>query len=96
MVLTNRSLVFVCGLNEDHQLGVRDGGEKLLNFKEVVSLRDHGVEGLQNIIARDYHSLAYSEKCLYIWGSNVGQMGIDANTKIVQLPRMVSRAKLNN
>lgn len=91
LVLTNHSLVFACGLNEDHQLGVRDCGEKLLNFKEVVTLRDHGVEGLQKVIARDYHSLAYSEKALYVWGSNLGQMGIDANTKHVQLPKMVSK-----
>lgn len=82
-------MVFASGLNEDHQLGVRDAGGKLLNFKEVVSLRDQGAEGLQKVIAKDYHSLTYSENCIYIWGTNLGQMGFDSNTKHVTVPKMV-------
>lgn len=90
LVLTNYSLVFACGLNDSQQLGVRDAGEKCLHFKEVSTLRNCNVENLQKVIARDYHSLAYSEKCLFVWGTNLGQMGFDANTKIIQLPKMVS------
>ncbi|XP_013100750.2 inhibitor of Bruton tyrosine kinase [Stomoxys calcitrans] len=96
LVLTNRSLVFSCGLNEDHQLGVRDAGGKLLNFKEVVSLRDQGAEGLQKVIARDMHSLAYSEKCIFVWGTNSGQMGFDANTKNVTVPKMMKLPPKSN
>ncbi|XP_023296811.2 inhibitor of Bruton tyrosine kinase [Lucilia cuprina] len=89
LVLTNYSLVFACGLNDNQQLGIREAGEKCLNFKEVSTLRNCDVEGLQKVIARDYHSLAYSEKCLYVWGTNLGQMGLDANTKTIQLPKMM-------
>ncbi|XP_065367472.1 inhibitor of Bruton tyrosine kinase [Calliphora vicina] len=89
LVLTNYSLVFACGLNDSQQLGIRDAGEKCLNFKEVSTLRNSNVESLQKVIARDYHSLAYSEKCLYVWGTNLGQMGIDANTKTVQIPKLM-------
>ncbi|XP_061394598.1 inhibitor of Bruton tyrosine kinase [Musca vetustissima] len=89
LVLTSHSLVFACGLNEDQQLGVRDAGDKLLNFKEVVSLRDQNAQDLQRVIAKDFHSLAYSEKCIYVWGTNLGQMGFDANTKTVPVPKMM-------
>lgn len=91
LVLTNRSLVFASGLNQDHQLGVRDAGERLVNFKEVVALRDNNVEDLKQVIARDEYSLAYSDKCIYVWGTNLGQMGVDANTKTVPVPKMVSK-----
>ena len=89
LVLTNYSLVFACGLNDSQQLGIRDAGEKCLNFKEVSTLRNCNVENLQKVIAKDCHSLAYSETCLYVWGCNMGQMGFDNNTKYVQLPKMV-------
>lgn len=52
LLLTNRSAVFACGINKDHQLGVRDAGEKLSVFKEVVALRDFGVSNLLRVIAR--------------------------------------------
>uniref|UniRef100_A0A1B0BRM9 BTB domain-containing protein n=1 Tax=Glossina palpalis gambiensis TaxID=67801 RepID=A0A1B0BRM9_9MUSC len=89
LILTNYSLVFACGLNDEQQLGVKDAGNKLSNFKEVITLRDNSVKGLIKVIACDSHSLAYSLHSLYTWGTNVGQMGFDANTKIIPLPKMM-------
>ncbi|XP_036330764.1 inhibitor of Bruton tyrosine kinase [Rhagoletis pomonella] len=89
LLLTNRSAVYACGLNEDKQLGVRDAGEKLSVFREVITLRDLNVAGLMRVIARDYHSIAYSEQCIYMWGTNHGQMGIDGSEKTVPLPKQL-------
>lgn len=89
-MLTDNSAVFACGLNEDKQLGVRDAGDKLAVFREVVTLRDLNVSGLVRVIARDFHSIAYSEQCIYIWGTNYGQMGIDVDVKSVPLPKQVN------
>uniref|UniRef100_A0A1A9X4V3 BTB domain-containing protein n=1 Tax=Glossina brevipalpis TaxID=37001 RepID=A0A1A9X4V3_9MUSC len=89
LILTNYSLVFACGLNDELQLGVKDAGNKLLNFKEIITLRDNGVKDLIKVIACDSHSVAYSPNCLYTWGTNLGQMGFDANTKTIPLPKMM-------
>ncbi|XP_014103138.2 inhibitor of Bruton tyrosine kinase [Bactrocera oleae] len=89
LLLTDNSAVFACGLNEDKQLGVRDAGDKLAVFREVVTLRDLNVSGLVRVIARDFHSIAYSEQCIYIWGTNHGQMGIDVDVKSVPLPKQM-------
>ncbi|XP_067631426.1 inhibitor of Bruton tyrosine kinase [Eurosta solidaginis] len=89
LLLTNRSKVFACGLNEDKQLGIRDAGDKLSTFREVVTLRDLIVIGLVRVIARDYHSIAYSDECIYMWGTNYGQMGMDERVKTVPLPKQL-------
>lgn len=94
LLLTNRSAVFASGLNEDQQLGVRDAGEKLTQFKEVVTLRDFGVENLLRVIARDFHSLAYSSDYIYMWGTNQGQMGLNGTIKAVSLPKQVKEINL--
>jgi len=90
LVLTQRSLVFACGLNTDHQLGVRDAGEHLTQFKEVVALRDKGASDLVRVIACDQHSIAYGSRCVYVWGANQGQFGISANTPSIMVPTLVS------
>lgn len=95
LLLTNRSLVFACGVNDNHQLGVRDAGDHLTTFKEVVSLRDKGASDLLRVIACDQHSLAYSRDCIYVWGANQGQCGISANTKTIMAPTLVSRHRLS-
>ncbi|XP_004537512.1 inhibitor of Bruton tyrosine kinase [Ceratitis capitata] len=89
LLLTNNSTVFACGLNEDKQLGVRDVGEKLSVFREVLTLRDLKVTDLKRVIARDYHSITYSNKCVYMWGANHGQMGLDNSVKAVPMPRQL-------
>ncbi|EDW02415.1 GH21979 [Drosophila grimshawi] len=93
LVLTNRSLVFACGVNDNQQLGVRDAGEQLTTFKEVVSLRDKNATGLLRVIACDQHSIAYSSKCIYVWGANQGQFGISANTKTIVSPTQMKLAE---
>lgn len=93
LLLTNRSLVFACGLNDQQQLGVRDAGDYLTTFKEVVALRDKGASQLLRVIACDQHSIAYSAKAVYVWGANQGQFGISANTKIIAAPTLVSAPK---
>ncbi|KAH8253689.1 hypothetical protein KR032_006546 [Drosophila birchii] len=89
LVLTHRSLVFACGLNSDHQLGVRDAPEHLAQFKEVVALRDKGASDLMRVIACDQHSIAYGSRCVYVWGANQGQFGINANTPSIMVPTMI-------
>nr|XP_016929755.1 inhibitor of Bruton tyrosine kinase [Drosophila suzukii] len=89
LVLTQRSLVFACGLNTDHQLGVRDAGEHLTQFKEVVALRDKGASDLVRVIACDQHSIAYGSRCVYVWGANQGQFGISANTPSIMVPTLI-------
>ncbi|XP_054736672.1 inhibitor of Bruton tyrosine kinase [Anastrepha obliqua] len=89
LLLTNRSTVFACGLNEDKQLGVRDAGDKLSSFREVITLRDLNVSDLLRVIARDYHSIAYSDKCIYMWGTNHGQMNLDDGIKTVPIPKQI-------
>ncbi|XP_039954070.1 inhibitor of Bruton tyrosine kinase [Bactrocera tryoni] len=96
LLLTDNSAVFACGLNEDKQLGVRDAGDKLAVFREVVTLRDLNVSGLLRVIARDFHSVAYSEQCIYTWGANHGQMGIDADVKTVPLPKQMKLPSKTN
>ncbi|XP_055921882.1 inhibitor of Bruton tyrosine kinase [Eupeodes corollae] len=91
LILTNRSAVFACGLNEDMQLGVRDCPEKLTAFKEVVTLRDFGVENLSRVIARDTYSLAYSKNMLWVWGANCGQFGWSSNNEArFSVPKQIS------
>ncbi|XP_017866421.1 PREDICTED: inhibitor of Bruton tyrosine kinase isoform X1 [Drosophila arizonae] len=92
LLLTNRSLVFACGLNDQQQLGVRDAGDYLTTFKEVVALRDKGASQLLRVIACDQHSIAYSAKAVYVWGANQGQFGISANTKIIAAPTLLKLA----
>ncbi|ALC41431.1 CG8060 [Drosophila busckii] len=94
LLLTNRSLVFACGVNADHQLGVRDAGEQLTTFKEVVALRDKSAQNLLRVLACDQHSIAYSSKCVYVWGANQGQFGISANTTTIPAPIMACNMKL--
>ncbi|KAH8397186.1 hypothetical protein KR215_010290 [Drosophila sulfurigaster] len=89
LLLTYRSLVFASGVNDNHQLGVRDAGESLATFKEVVSLRDKGASDLLRVIACDQHSIAYSAKCIYVWGANQGQFGISSQTKTIQAPTLM-------
>ncbi|KAH8400712.1 hypothetical protein KR009_000515 [Drosophila setifemur] len=89
LVLTHNSLVFACGLNTDHQLGVRDAAEHLAQFKEVVALRDKGASELRRVIACDQHSIAYGSRCVYVWGANHGQFGISANTPSIVVPTMI-------
>ncbi|EDW72399.1 uncharacterized protein Dwil_GK20738 [Drosophila willistoni] len=86
LVLTQRSMVFACGINTDHQLGVRDAPEQLNQFKEVVSLRDKGASDLLKVIACDQHSIAYSSKCVYVWGANQGQFGLGPNQQSIVVP----------
>ncbi|KAH8411036.1 hypothetical protein KR222_009926 [Zaprionus bogoriensis] len=89
LLLTNRSLVFASGVNDQQQLGVRDAGEQLTTFKEVVALRDKGASGLLRVIACDQHSIAYSAQCVYVWGANQGQFGVSANTKTITAPTLL-------
>ncbi|XP_055837019.1 inhibitor of Bruton tyrosine kinase [Episyrphus balteatus] len=90
LILTNKSAVFACGLNEDMQLGVRDNPEKLTVFKEVVTLRDFGVNNLKSVIARDFHSLAYSKNMLWVWGTNHGQFGWSSKGEAgIAVPRQI-------
>ncbi|KAH8369839.1 hypothetical protein KR093_001095 [Drosophila rubida] len=91
LLLTNRSLVYACGVNDNSQLGVRDAGESLATFKEVVALRDKGATDLIRVIACDQHSIAYSTKCIYVWGANQRQFGINANTKTILAPTLARR-----
>nr|AAL29148.1 SD05384p [Drosophila melanogaster] len=89
LVLTHHSLVFACGLNTDHQLGVRDAAEQLTQFKEVVALRDKGASDLVRVIACDQHSIAYGSRCVYVWGANQGQFGISSNTPSITVPTLI-------
>ncbi|KAM8711354.1 hypothetical protein ACLKA7_000488 [Drosophila subpalustris] len=93
LLLTNRSLVFASGLNDHHQLGVRDAGESLATFKEVVALRDKGAQDLIRVIACDQHSIAYSSKCIFVWGANQGQFGISSQTKTILAPTLMKLAE---
>ncbi|EDW58880.1 inhibitor of Bruton tyrosine kinase [Drosophila virilis] len=92
LLLTNRSLVYACGINDTHQLGVRDAGEHLTTFKEVVALRDKGASDLLRVIACDHHSIAYSSRCIYVWGANQGQLGISCNTRTIVAPVLMKLA----
>lgn len=94
LLLTNRSLVFACGVNDHHQLGLRDAGDHVSTFKEVVSLRDQGAMDLLRVIACDQHSLAYSNQFIYVWGANQGQFGISSNTKMIRAPTLVSLSSI--
>lgn len=96
LLLTDRSLVFACGMNDNHQLGVRDAGESLATFKEVVSLRDKGASDLLRVIACDQHSIAYSTKCIYVWGANQGQFGFSSQTKTILAPTLMKLAERTN
>ncbi|XP_001360463.3 inhibitor of Bruton tyrosine kinase [Drosophila pseudoobscura] len=89
LLLTRRSLVFACGINTDHQLGVRDAPENLTQFREVVALRDKGASDLLRVIACDQHSIAYSTKCVYVWGANQGQFGISRTTDTIMAPTLI-------
>lgn len=41
--------------------------------------------GFKNVIARDYHCIAYTTDSIYVWGTNFGQFGFPATeTKIIQ------------
>lgn len=45
--------------------------------------------GFKNVIARDYHCLAYTSNSIYVWGSNFGQFGIPATEPKIAQPRRV-------
>ncbi|XP_037949451.1 inhibitor of Bruton tyrosine kinase-like [Teleopsis dalmanni] len=89
LLLTNKSTVFATGINDNKQLGVSTAGDKLMVFKEVATLRDLICMPLQAVIAKDEHSIAYSEKQVFIWGANCGQFGMDAKVKVVTSPKLM-------
>lgn len=39
----------------------------------------YSVRGFTNVIARDYHSLAYTSTAVFVWGTNYGQFGLPPN-----------------
>lgn len=44
----------------------------------------HSVRGFTNVIARDYHSLAYTSTAVLVWGTNYGQFGLPpSDTKLM-------------
>lgn len=45
--------------------------------------------GFKGVIAREYHSLAYTTNSIYVWGTNVGQFGTHTNDAKVLQPKKV-------
>lgn len=44
------------------------------------------------VIARNKHSLVYTNNAIYVWGRNIGQFGLDTNIELVHSPIAVSVA----
>lgn len=45
--------------------------------------------GFKNVIACDYHCLAYTSDSIYVWGTNYGQFGFPATEIKVVQPKKV-------
>lgn len=89
LILTNKGSVYTCGVNSDQQLGLQPAPEKSAVLKEITAFKTFGIEGLIGVIAKDYHSVAFNNKEVYVWGANNGQFGIKQETSHVMLPRQV-------
>ncbi|KAJ6642089.1 Inhibitor of Bruton tyrosine kinase [Pseudolycoriella hygida] len=83
LILTSNNLVYACGSNQHGQLGVTTGKGKKTRvlseskFKEVQPVGTQESGKILGIIARDYFSIAYKRCCIYAWGRNGGQFGVE-------------------
>lgn len=91
LVLTARNQIFSCGLNNHGQLGYA-GAERQMKFKEVrfvTGTANHQpmlIGKINGILAKECHSVAYSDTELFAWGVNGGQFGFNVDLATVVVP----------
>lgn len=90
VILTDHGIVYSCGLNTQFQLGLKPSPEKLLFFREVNGIPVVNGKSLIGVIARNYHSLVYSDSEIYVWGLNGGQFGFKPEQEAILLPKRIS------
>ena len=92
LFLAKSGQIFVCGLNNYHQLGIKDKTEltvpTLLN-----STKSKLPTNAKGIAASKFHSLFWTDDELYTWGLHAGQLGHLNNEKSIYVPKLVSSIK---
>ncbi|XP_055309724.1 inhibitor of Bruton tyrosine kinase [Sitodiplosis mosellana] len=83
IAITSEDRIFTCGLNTHLQLGQRNPVDKSLIMRDI----DIGDRGFINVIARDYHCLAYTSDSVYVWGTNCGQFGLPSTEVKISQPK---------
>ncbi|XP_003738180.1 inhibitor of Bruton tyrosine kinase [Galendromus occidentalis] len=95
--LDSEGNVFTCGSNKYHQLGFSARPEKLLEpqLLNPKAFLLNILESIQGVGAGKYHSALYTERALYTWGLNAGQLGHPKyGERFTVLPRKVSAIDL--
>ena len=91
LFLAKNGQVFVCGLNNYHQLGIKDKTE--ITVPQLLNSTKSKLPNAKGIAASKFHSLFWTEDELYTWGLNAGQLGHLKNEKSIYVPKLVSSIK---
>lgn len=73
LALTSQG-VYSWGSNQYGQLGTNSEDLSLQHMPRKVN-SDFGLEEVRGIATSQYHSVAFTNKSIYFWGKNIGQMG---------------------
>lgn len=85
----SRFQVYACGSNYHGQLGVADHNcTKLLEFKNI-NCNEFQNQNLLRVIALENHSIAFSDREIFAWGQNSGQLGLRTTSDVVRIPQSV-------
>ncbi|CAH1798653.1 unnamed protein product [Owenia fusiformis] len=87
--LTESGLVFTCGLNTYHQLGLNPPPSHSLLPKQVVCKLWKG-KHIEGIAVGRFHTAVHTNTSVYTFGLNAGQLGHQKGEKLQSQPRIVS------
>ena len=93
VVLTDKGQVLTFGSNDSNQLGQSSSSQSspTPNFICDKNLRGKVVIG---VTAARFHTVVYTDKEVYVFGTNGGQFGLPKSDEIVSTPKLVSRLLL--
>ena len=91
LFLTSNGQVLTCGVNNYHQLGLKD--VEAIQTPTMLNSAKSKLPMAKGIAASKFHSLYWTSDSLYTWGLNGGQLGHMKNEKTVAFPKLVSSLK---
>lgn len=91
LFLAQSGVVYTCGENTYHQLGHCPPPPRLLAPSPVGTKKP-----AKGVAAARYHSVFWTDTCVYTWGLNAGQLGHIKGDKTVMIPTQVTSYGIND